>query len=841
MIISFLNNIINRYNSTLKDDNGITAPTEKQILKLLKREKFSSYFPVRAYDPIENCYYNADGTVGFIWEVTPVAYASASLYDTIAHIIKSMPQKCVFQTILHADNDIDPILHRYLSIHKKDPAGLCAKTALLFKNASVHGFKTMARIPARNFRCFVAIKTPNDEDAFDEIKFLRDSVYEVLRGGLSPRYFEPQELCRWLQKILLPKTDLPGGFRYDDTRPINQQILTGGSSIRVEYDHLKVGDNILKIQTIKDYPLKSLNDLTINRVIGGIMGVQDDTNQYNFPFLAVTNIIKDDLSYKIQSKAGLMMFQEKKGTSVGHQMTRQNELLRIKQEMDAGNVFVRVIPTIISFNKNIKAASENSARIKRLWESCGFTTNNDRGILLILFISSLPFGLYYTKNIVEFLERDRIMSAESAARLLPIQGDFSGLGEPVSIFSGRKGQIIPLDLFYPESPSNNTIITAKTGQGKSYLMNRLLTDYWSIGTVLRVFDLGKSYKKLSRILKGQFIEFSKESVHCINPFSNVRDINEDISLLSLIICQMVWSSSGGKPNETQISIIKTVIRDVWANYGNDDVHHIDLIQLALIDFKNVLKRNKIEFSSGLKTIIELARELAFNLSDFTIREQGVYGRWFNGQSTINVQDEQFVVYELEELRAQPDLFKPVSMQVVNYTTQGLYLSDRSRKTLIVFDEAWKWFDERSFLGDVIQEGYRVARKYLGAFITIFQSLQDLIAFGKGGEVIRENSEYKFLLKSDYKVAKNKGLLHYEDFIMNLLDKVELQKGRYSEMFIQTPFSAGVARLPSDLYSHLTFTSDPRDNRIIEEITGKYNISIEEAIEFLVKDHEKNST
>ena len=185
MIISFLNNIINRYNSTLKDDNGITAPTEKQILKLLKREKFSSYFPVRAYDPIENCYYNADGTVGFIWEVTPVAYASASLYDTIAHIIKSMPQKCVFQTILHADNDIDPILHRYLSIHKKDPAGLCAKTALLFKNASVHGFKTMARIPARNFRCFVAIKTPNDEDAFDEIELLSFPVtytpFEMLK------------------------------------------------------------------------------------------------------------------------------------------------------------------------------------------------------------------------------------------------------------------------------------------------------------------------------------------------------------------------------------------------------------------------------------------------------------------------------------------------------------------------------------------------------------------------------------------------------------------------------------------------------------------------------------
>ncbi|MGD9209423.1 MAG: TraC family protein [Desulfobacteraceae bacterium] len=839
MITEILNYFIDKYNASINQ----AEVCEKDILKQIQRNRFSKYIPMRAYDPDQHCYFNVDGTIGFLWELYPVAYASASLYDNLESILNSMPKKGVFQVILYSDDDIDPILDRYLAIREQDYADLCARTAYLFKTASKSGFVNMSGIPARNFRCFAAIKVPYDEDMADELKFLRDSVYEALRGGnLAPAYCEPEQLCHWMQRLLLSEDDLPGPgvFKYNDQHYINQQILTGGATINVNFDHLTIGDKIVKVHTIKEYPRESLNNLTINQVLGGIMGATDDSNQYNFPFLVSMNIIKDDLSYKIQGKTNLSMIQEKKGASAGHKNDRQSELFWITREMDRGTTFVRVIPTIISFNKDLKSASENSARIKRMWESAGFILNNDRGILSILFLLSLPYGFYYTKTILDFLERDRIMPAKSAARLLPIQGDFTGLGDPVSIFTGRKGQLVTLDLFQKDAPNSNVIVTAKSGQGKSYLMNRILTDYRSIGAKLRVFDLGRSYQKLSTVLGGKFIEFSKDSVHCLNPFTNVRDINEDIGLLSLIISQMAWSSSGDKPSETQMSILKATIRDVWYSYGNDNVDHIDLVQLALMDFDGVLKRQNFQFDANSGEINTIARELAFNLNDFTKRNHGCFGRWFNGRSTLNIKEDPFVVFELEELKAQPELFKPVSMQVVNNTTQDLYLSNRSQRHLIVFDEAWKWFVEGSFLGDVIQEGYRVARKYFAAFITIFQSLQDLKAFGKGGEVIRENSEFKFMLKSDYNVAKHKGLIDYEEFVMKILDSVNLQKGRYSEMFIKTPFSMGVARLPSDQYTHMVFTSDPRENRIINDVAQKYNLSATQAIEFISKEYKESA-
>ena len=48
--------------------------------------------------------------------------------------------------------------------------------------------------------------------------------------------------------------------------------------------------------------------------------------------------------------------------------------------------------------------------------------------------------------------------------------------------------------------------------------------------------------------------------------------------------------------------------------------------------------------------------------------------------------------ELENLKVKPDLYKVVTMLVINAVTQDLYLSDRSRHRLIIFDEAWQFLD-----------------------------------------------------------------------------------------------------------------------------------------------------
>jgi len=230
----------------------------------------------------------------------------------------------------------------------------------------------------------------------------------------------------------------------------------------------------------------------------------------------------------------------------------------------------------------------------------------------------------------------------------------------------------------------------------------------------------------------------------------------------------------------------------YTNYGNES--DINSIYEYLINFTKyadeILDFNCDDNPECTADLNLLASKLAFNLREFT--SHGVFGKWFNGPATLNISQDDFVVLELEELKKQDDLFNVVTLQLLNYVSQDLYLSDRSRKRLIIFDEAWQFFREGSMLKNVIEEGYRRARKYGGSFTTITQSLLDLEMFGDIGNVLKENSAFKFYLESSaFGKAKEKKIIDYEDFLLRILKSVKSPKPRYSEIFMDTP--AGVVK------------------------------------------------
>jgi conjugal transfer ATP-binding protein TraC len=288
-----------------------------------------------------------------------------------------------------------------------------------------------------------------------------------------------------------------------------------------------------------------------------------------------------------------------------------------------------------------------------------------------------------------------------------------------------------------------------------------------------------------------------------------------------------------------MTIIKTAVRHVWDREGNQG--EIDLVKRALVEFDTCLKHQDIDLPYGSTKIKEIAAELAFNLSDFT--GNGPYARWFKGKSTLDIERDRFVTLELEELLVAEELFNVVILQMVNYVCQNLYLSDRSTPRIIVFDEAWKWFKEGSFLGEVVENGYRLARRYFGGFITIFQSMMDLRKFGKSGLVLNENSAYKFYLwaKKKYDLAVQEKYIDADPFMLEMLNSVWTEAGRYSEIMIETPSNMGVARLPGDPFSHLLFTSNPEENTAINAYARTNGLTEIEAIKDLVIKTEHSTT
>jgi conjugal transfer ATP-binding protein TraC len=806
--------------------------------RLLERDQLSNYLPYQAWDREKEIYHNMDDTVGYVWECTPLVYAGADVFETLKGCVNAgIPSGSVLQFMMYADPHIDGHFSYYRSLKVRQNPFLDTLTDAMIGHFSdaEFGLKSTNDIPVRNFRLFVSLKFPPGESLIDQYEFAAMSVAESLKGvGLNPVPMAPEALIILLSRMLNTNENAKPAA-YDDGMDIKKQILSAGT-IDVKFGRVEISDGkgntkYLKPQTVKGWPVNEIDPMTMNRVMGGIMGNIDDTNQINCPFWVAVNIVFQGLSKRIRSKTELMMRQEKRGVRGQKESERETEYRWAAKELISGNLFVRVIPIIWNVGRTKEEVDTNCALIGRIWHSQGggFVLQEDMGILTPLFIASLPMGLYNLGTTVDFLDRDKIMPAETAVRLLPVQGDFTGSGQPTALFLGRKGQLISCGMFNEGSTNNNVVVAATTGAGKSYLMNYLLKEIYSNGGLIRIFDLGRSYEKLAKILGGTFIEFTENSHVSLNPFTNIRNINDSIDSLSAILYQMCYSATGELPSETQMRILKNTARAAWEIEGNDA--GIDTIYRFLNRFTEV--SNRLESGIDLKKIKDIdskSAELGFNLKDFTTK--GPYGKWFAGPATLDISKDEFVVLEVDSLKDMDSLFRVVCMQIIHYITQNLYLSDRKQPRVIVFEETAQWVNKDSFIAMVIESGYRLARKYYGSFITVLQSPLDIENFGRVGRVINSNSAYKFYLQSrDYPQALEEKVIDYNPFMASILNSVRLVKPKYSEFLMETPNGTGVARLSLDPTAYYAFTSDPQDNARITALLEEGN-AYHEAIQKL---------
>lgn len=812
-------------------DNIVSRLSRSKVQSMSKRHRFSKFLPYVAYDPENKLYFNQDDTVGYLWECSPLIYAGGDTFEMLEGLLNmGLPEGTCLQFILYADSHY----HHMIDAYKADK-NITKENALLnavientaeFYLEARDGLTQCQDIPIRNFRLFVTMKFDRKYALKTNPRDLRDAVTEILKGcQLFPTFIEPEELIRTLAELINDRDFHMVPEMYDSTQEIKDQIVLGDTSITNNWSNLKIGEKTLKCLSPKKMPTE-LNVLFMNYICGDIWGMRSDTNQIQVPFLVCVNMVIDKkIKPKLHAKCNFLLQQDFAGSLAPTLARKQNEYLWATDEIEKGTSFVRVIPTVWIMAKDDDTAGQAFARTRRLWESRGAVMQEEKGLLDVMFLASLPFGLYNVGDNIEMIGRDIICDASSAVKCLPVQGDFRGTSSPVLMFLGRKGQIVGVDLFDKNANNQNLVIAAESGSGKSFLMNYLVTNYLASGTAIRIIDVGGSYEKLCNVVGGRYISFKQDSGICLNPFTHIDDIDSELPVLSTIVSEMIFSSTNTEPSETEMTLIKSACRNAWDKKGRDaEIEDIFRYLTSVTENLND------------ETIV-LARQLAFNMQDFT--KNGVYGKWFSGPATLNISHDKLVVLELEELKPIKELFNVVILQLMNYMTQDLYLSDRSTKKVIVFDESWQFLsgDESAqgvMLRKVIEEAYRRARKYNGSVVTITQSIKDFQGFGRVGDAILGNSAFKFLLASrDYGWAVENKILAYNKFVTKILESVRSMKGNYSEIFMETPGGSGVARLVVDPYSYFLYTSDPNDNTQLQALV-KQGMTYSDAIEELAR-------
>jgi len=803
------------------------------LAKLTKRHPFSAFLNYQAYDSQNEIYVNQDNTLGLLWECSPLTYAGEKAMNSLEGIFRAgMPKGTIVQFILHADSHIEPIIDAYRNSRVRKQAIITTNTERVaeFLTQGKKGLSACSGIPVRNFRLYISVKIPGDSPGLPKPEELgikekilplldiKRQINETLKAGqLYPRHFLPGNLLEWLRRMLnsYPDDYPERNFNfYSPDIPLQKQIVNADTVIKEHGDHIQAGDNFFCCTTPKSFP-REVDPLQTNSLFGGIWGLISDADQIKTSFLYTLNVVfEKGLETKIHAKTNLMLNQQAVGSLSLLLRRKQAEHIEATDDIEHGVQFLKIIPIFWVWDNDLEKARESCTRVRRLWENNGYVMQQDSWIMKILFIAALPFCLYSDGKNLENLERDFLAPVPSITPLLPIQGDFAGSGGiPNLIFTGRKGQLVSLDFFAKGANNFNTFCCATSGSGKSFLVNFIAFNYFACGSIIRIIDIGGSYKKIADMLGARYLDFSPEIKICLNPFTNIQEPEEELKSVIAVFAQMAYANAETeKCSDVEYSMLQRAVRWAWDTKGqNADA---DTVYEYLIKFPNVPNAN-LDDMQGDTPLINTARKLSFLILNFT--SQGFHGKYFIGPSEFDIRRDNFVVLELENLKAQKDLYRVVTLLIINAVTQDLYLSDRSRHRLIIFDEAWQFLDKSSQLAPIVNEGYRRARKYSGSFMIITQSILDLDIFGDIGTVINGNSAFKIFLESaDFDKARDKKLIDYDEFSMKLLKSIKSNPPYYSEIFFDTPFGQGAARLVVNDYAYFIYTSKASEIAMIEQ-------------------------
>lgn len=812
-------------------------------------EQLASWLPYSAYLPDEKLFINRDN-LGVMLELMPQSGADQRMAEVLLSLYASCPPATGVQFHLFGSPHLRDSLRRYANLRVEDvdqaekakPWGRPARNDSLFRRLARQRVEHLLRgaqtsltsgfhYTLRDFRLMMSVTLPGhveDLQRRDQLLALRESMASTLRSASLPsRTCDAADLINWCALFTNPdrisQTDAPS-LHYDDGREIRDQIVDhdtiqdphpGGLTFWKESsaDMLEA-----RFSSIKSFP-EHHGLWQMGALIGDLM---QPALQYSAPFLLTMGVhVLDPNVMKSVVTANHVRATQNAKSKMADVMPdvakKRQDWNAAAQTIDTGGGLVSLYHQLAIFappNKAIAAQETANA----IWRGRGFQLNGDTYMHRQALLASLPMTLSesFHKDLAKMRRVSRKTIA-NAVHLAPLIGEWRGTRTPALVFGGRRGQLITLDLFDNDLGNYNGAIIGAPGSGKSVLMNEMAWSYRAIGAQVRMLDLGRSFEKLCRKAKGQYIEFKSNVDICANPFTRIVDILEDIDMLVPGISKM--ASMQHTLDEVQYKAISAMVLRLFQAHGND------LTITALRD----------AFTSGTMRDLGLVndqriKDLAVMLNPYS--RGGQYERFFEGRNNIDFGND-FVVIEHEELKRRPDLHAVINILLLHQITGEMYLTRNRRKVLFI-DEL------KQQLGDigandpvksaVVEEAARRARKYGGSLMTATQSADDYYGSAQM-EAAFNCSDWVFLLRQkpeSIEMLDRQGRLTMDEPKKRLLNSLRTEPGAFSELYISSPMGEGVARNILDPATHLLFSNKLEDNAPIDELRAR-GLSIDEAI------------
>lgn len=396
------------------------------------------------------------------------------------------------------------------------------------------------------------------------------------------------------------------------------------------------------------------------------------------------------------------------------------------------------------------------------------------------------------------------------------------------IFNDREHNIPVLKDVWDEKKkrikARNFAIFAPTGEGKSFLANNILRQYFESGVRLVIIDLGGSYTKFAKLYPEKYAVLRYESGKNlgINPFfiSDANDLNpERLEDLSVFLFELFASDM--KVTKAQSVSVKKILRHYYKQVT---------IQHSLNSFYDFIETNADDLLERLKIHSDY-----FNITNFLhIMSEyvgdGLYSFLFevSEDQTYKIEDKRLIVFELDEVKDNKEILS-VMLKLIKSAIQRTIWKNRAEKGIILFDEFAKQLKFDNVL-ESVEFYYQAIRKQNGAIGIILQSINQLPNNSTSASIL-ENTQVIYSLNNEKGYDELVKRLSLSSHDLNQLKSIKNNltgPRKYTEMFIKIGKESNIFRLEVPKKVFAAYLTDGSENEAIMQLYEKHH-DMEKAI------------
>jgi len=450
-----------------------------------------------------------------------------------------------------------------------------------------------------------------------------------------------------------------------------------------------------------------------------------------------------------------------------------------------GNYFGLFSLTVVLYDRELAAVERAAAEFYKVFSVHDAQLYEERYNLLNAFLAAIPgnhaFNLRYLYLLnTNYADLSFLFTLHSGEVRNPQLRQ-----EYLAVLETNHGTPYFLNLHYRDVA--HSMILGRTGSGKSFLLNFLITNLQKYDPFTFIFDLGGSFESLTRLFGGSYLRVGLESTDfTINPFS-LPPTKANLDFLSLFVKVLLGTSAGNLDAAMDRALYEQI-------------------------------ENLYSLEPALRTLNVLANTLPRNLTDALAKwmSGGQFGFLFdNPQDTVSFP--RFQCFDFQQMSRYPELLEPLLFYILHRANDVIVNRDVASTFKAFFiDEAWVFLRNPS-IQQYVTEALKTWRKHNAAMILSTQSLDELRRSELLDVIIESCATKIFLANPDMDRDLYRRQFHLNDteieWIASLLPK--------RQFLIKTPELAKVANLNVDRRSYWLYTNDPYDNRKRKEAFDTY--------------------